>query len=64
MGVKYYAEFTVKDDDDQPDEYRGQIELSGAVAADCGDSYLEDLIAKNFDLKASDVKLITWSLLH
>lgn len=66
MGVKYYTHFVLTgenaDGDDQ--EFSGVVEVNRPteIAYEAGD--IEDLLARNFDLKSSDVKLINWARLQ
>jgi hypothetical protein len=66
MGVKYYTHFVLTGDttcgDDQ--EFSGVVEVNKPtdVGYEIGD--IEDLLARNFDLKSSDVKLLNWSRLQ
>jgi hypothetical protein len=66
MGVKYYTHFVLTGDgaegDDQ--EFSGVVEVNRPtdVGYEVGD--IEDLLARNFDLKSGDVKLINWSRLQ
>lgn len=65
MSAKYYTQFKLTDA-----YYRGGNEFSGIVelnkpmdqASDVAD--IEAVLAKNFDLQRSCVKLVSWSRLH
>jgi hypothetical protein len=66
MGVKYYTHFVLTGDtvagDDQ--EFSGVVEVNKPtdVGYEIGD--IEALLARNFDLRSSDVKLLNWSRLQ
>ena len=66
MGVKYYTHFVLAADgsngDDQ--EFSGVVEVNKPtdVGYEVGD--IEDLLARNFDLRSGDVKLLNWSRLQ
>ena len=66
MGVKYYTHFVLSGDtvDGDDQEFSGVVEVNKAteVGYEVGD--IEDLLARNFDLKSSEVKLINWSRLQ
>ena len=65
MSAKYYTQFLLTDAN-----YRGGNEFSGVVElnkpldqhSDVAD--IEAVLAKNFDLHRSAVKLVSWSRLH
>ena len=65
MSAKYYTQFMLTDA-----HYRGGNEFSGVVElnqpmnqhSDARD--IEAILARNFDLQRSDVKLVSWSRLH
>jgi hypothetical protein len=66
MGVKYYTHFILTgnatDGDDQ--EFSGVVEVNQPTELGYDTSDIEALLARNFDLKSSDVKLINWSRLQ
>ena len=69
MGVKYYTHFVLTGDtgrgsygDDQ--EFRGVVEVSTPTEDAYEVCEIEDLLARNFDLKTSEVKLINWARLQ
>ena len=66
MGVKYYTHFVLTGDtvDGDDQEFSGVVEVNRAtdIGFEVGD--IEELLARNFDLKSSDVKLINWSRLQ
>jgi hypothetical protein len=65
MSAKYYTQFRLTDA-----YYRGGNEFSGVVElnkpmdkeSDIAD--IEAVLARNFDLQRSSVKLVSWSRLH
>ncbi|MDH4048351.1 MAG: hypothetical protein OEW68_07135 [Gammaproteobacteria bacterium] len=65
MSAKYYTQFKLTDA-----YYRGGNEFSGVVElnkpmdqeSDIAD--IEAVLARNFDLRRSSVKLVSWSRLH
>jgi hypothetical protein len=65
MSAKYYTQFKLTDA-----YYRGGNEFSGVVElnkpmdqeSDIAD--IEAVLARNFDLQRSSVKLVSWSRLH
>lgn len=66
MSVKYYTHFVLTGDtahgDDQ--EFSGVVEVNKPTESDYEAADIEDLLARNFDLKSSDVKLLNWSRLQ
>jgi hypothetical protein len=66
MGVKYYTHFVLTGDktDGDDQEFSGVVEVNKPtdVGYEIGD--IEDLLARNFDLRSSDVKLLNWSRLQ
>jgi hypothetical protein len=66
MGVKYYTHFVLLGDtastDDQ--EFSGVVEVNKATEAGFEVGDIEALLARNFDLRSDDVKLINWSRLQ
>ncbi len=66
MGVKYYTHFVLTgetvDGDDQ--EFSGVVEVNRPTEVQYEAGDIEDLLAQNFDLRSSDVKLINWSRLQ
>lgn len=66
MGVKYYTHFVLTGDtvDGDDQEFSGVVEVNRPtdIGFEAGD--IEELLARNFDLKSSDVKLINWSRLQ
>lgn len=66
MGIKYYTHFVLTGDtvDGDDQEFSGVVEVNKATEVDYEVGDIEDLLARNFDLKSSDVKLINWSRLQ
>jgi hypothetical protein len=66
MGVKYYTHFvlTGETDDGDDQEFSGVVEVSRPTEVEYEVGEIEDLLARNFDLKSSAVKLINWSRLQ
>jgi hypothetical protein len=66
MGVKYYTHFVLLGDtaraDDQ--EFSGVVEVNKPTDAGFAVGEIEALLARNFDLKSDDVKLLNWSRLQ
>jgi hypothetical protein len=66
MGVKYYTHFVLLGDtattDDQ--EFSGVVEVNKPTEAGFEVGDIEALLARNFDLRSDDVKLINWSRLQ
>jgi hypothetical protein len=66
MGVKYYTHFVLLGDtasaNDQ--EFSGVVEVNKATEAGFEVGDIEALLARNFDLRSDDVKLINWSRLQ
>ena len=65
MSAKYYTQFILTDA-----EYRGGNEFCGVVELNCPMEQssdrqdIEAILARNFDLRQSAVKLVSWSRLH
>lgn len=66
MGVKYYTHFVLSGDtvDGDDQEFSGVVEVNRPTDAGFEAGDIEELLARNFDLKSSDVKLINWSRLQ
>jgi len=66
MGVKYYTHFVLLGDtasgDDQ--EFSGVVEVNKPTDVGYEVSDIEALLAQNFDLQSSHVKLINWARLQ
>ena len=65
MSAKYYTQFILTDAEYRGgNEFCGVVELSQPMEQDSDRSDIEAVLARNFDLKSSDVKLVSWSRLH
>jgi hypothetical protein len=65
MGVKYYTHFVLTTEDSQPrdQEFSGVVEVNQATER-YQTKEIEALLARNFDLSSSEVRLINWARLH
>lgn len=65
-GVKYYTHFVLTgeavENDDQ--EFSGVVEVNKPIDPTFDGSDIEELLARKFDIRACDVKLINWSRLQ
>jgi hypothetical protein len=66
MSRKYYAHFVTEAQEvlSQPDEYRGVVELRAALRPQREAAQLRDLLARNLDLPAEDIRILNWATLH
>jgi hypothetical protein len=65
MSVKYYTQFRLTDEYYRGgNEFSGIVELSRPMDQNSDVSDIEAVLAKNFDLRRSSVKLVSWSRLH
>ena len=66
MGVKYYTHFVLTGDttDGDDQEFSGVVEVSKPTEVDYQARDIEALLARNFDLQSSNVKLLSWSRLQ
>jgi hypothetical protein len=65
MSAKYYTQFILTDADYQgSNEFSGVVELSQPMDEDSDCKDIEAVLARNFDLQRSAVKLVSWSRLH
>ena len=65
MSAKYYTQFILTDAEYRGcNEFCGVVELSQPMEQDSDRSDIEAVLARNFDLKDSDVTLVSWSRLH
>ena len=65
MSAKYYTQFRLTDANYRGgNEFSGVIELSRPVSTDSDVADIEAVLARNFDLQRSAVKLLSWSRLH
>ena len=65
MSAKYYTQFILTDAQYRDgNEFCGVVELSHPMEQDSDERDIEAILASNFDLKQSAVKLVSWSRLH
>ncbi|MDZ7644978.1 MAG: hypothetical protein U5K76_12670 [Woeseiaceae bacterium] len=65
MAAKYYTQFLLTDANYRGgNEFSGVVELSRPMDRNCETADIEAVLAKNFDLQRSAVKLVSWSRLH
>ena len=65
MSANYYTQFILTGADYRGgNEFSGVIELSQPMDGDSDKRDIEAVLARNFDLNQSDVKLVSWSRLH
>ena len=65
MSAKYYTQFILTDARYRDgNEFCGVVELSQPMEQDSDERDIEAILASNFDLKQSAVKLVSWSRLH
>ena len=65
MSAKYYTQFILTDAHYRGgNEFSGVVELSHPMDHDSDASDIEAVLARNFDLQRSAVKLVSWSRLH
>ncbi len=65
MSAKYYTQFLLTDAQYRGgNEFSGVVELSRPINSDADTDVIEAVLAKNFDLQQSAVKLVSWSRLH
>ena len=66
MGVKYYTHFVLTGDsvEGSDQEFSGVVEVNQPTEQAYETREIEALLARNFDLRSSDVKLINWSRLQ
>ena len=65
MSAKYYTQFRLTDVEyDGGNDFSGVVELSRPMAQNFDVADIEAVLAKNFDLQQSAVKLVSWSRLH
>jgi hypothetical protein len=66
MGVKYYTHFVLKGDtaDGDDQEFSGVVEVNKPTEIGYEAHDIEDLLARNFNIKTGDVKLLNWSRLQ
>ena len=65
MSAKYYTQFILTDAQYRGgNEFSGIIELSEAMDHSTETKDIEAILAQNFDLQRSEIKLVSWSRLH
>jgi hypothetical protein len=65
MSVKYYTQFILTDADYRGgNEFCGVVELNHPMEQTDNRSDIEAILARNFDLRKSAVRLLSWSRLH
>ncbi len=65
MSAKYYTQFILTDAQYRGgNEFSGVIELSQPMEQQTDSKDIEAILAQNFDLQSSAVKLVSWSRLH
>ncbi len=65
MSAKYYTQFILTDAQYRGgNEFSGVIEQSQPMDMDSDSRDIEAILAQNFDLQKSTVKLVSWSRLH
>lgn len=65
MSVKYYTQFRLTDANYRGgNEFSGVIELSRPLSTNSNTADIEAVLACNFDLDRSSIKLLSWARLH
>jgi hypothetical protein len=65
MSAKYYTQFILTDTEYRGgNEFSGVIELSQPMDLDSDARDIEAVLARNFDLRLTAVRLVSWSRLH
>jgi hypothetical protein len=65
MSAKYYTQFVLTDAQYRGgNEFCGVVELNQPMANDSDRRDIEAILAQNFDLAQSAVRLVSWSRLH
>lgn len=65
MSAKYYTQFILTDAQYHGgNEFSGVVELSQPMDRQSDSKDIEAVLARNFDLQQSAVKLVSWSRLH
>ena len=65
MSAKYYTQFILTDTEYRDgNEFCGVVELNQPMEQDSDESDIEAILARNFDLQQSAVRLVSWSRLH
>ena len=66
MGVKYYTHFvlTGTENEGSDQEFSGVVEVNQPTEQRFGMKDIEALLARNFDLRSRDIRLINWARLQ
>jgi hypothetical protein len=66
MGVKYYTHFvlTGTENEESDQEFSGVVEVNQPTEQRFGMKDIEALLARNFDLRSRDIRLINWARLQ
>jgi hypothetical protein len=65
MSAKYYTQFILTDADYRGgNEFCGVVELNQPMEQTDNRRDIEAILARNFDLRKSAVRLLSWSRLH
>lgn len=65
MSAKYYTQFILTDASYHgQNEFAGVVELNEPMDATRDRADIEAVLARNFDLDRSGVRLVSWSRLH
>jgi hypothetical protein len=65
MSAKYYTQFILTDTEYRDgNEFCGVVELNQPMQEDSDERDIEAILARNFDLQQSAVRLVSWSRLH
>ena len=66
MGVKYYTHFVLTGESaaGSNQEFSGVVEVNQATEYAFETREIEALLARNFDLQSSDVRLLNWARLQ
>lgn len=64
--MKYYTHFVLTGEavEGSDQEFSGVVEVNRATEHACETKEIEALLARNFDLNSSDVRLINWARLQ
>jgi len=65
MSTKYYTQFILTDAEYRDgNEFCGVVELNYPMEQSSDSADIEAILARNFDLQKTAVKLVSWSRLH
>jgi hypothetical protein len=67
MGVKYYTHFVLTGEaspEGSDQEFSGVVEVNRATEQRYETKEIEALLARNFDLRSGEVRLINWARLQ